>query len=138
MTDAEFEALVGRLETSSQSNPRAYRARVLLLAVFGNAYLTLVLLLLIGLLGACVASIAILKFGGVKLTVVVAAFVWMVLKALWVRIDAPTGTRVTPVQAPQLFAMIQELRAALGAPRFHRVLITDDFNAGVQQTPRLG
>jgi hypothetical protein len=34
--------------------------------------------------------------------------------------------------------MIEALRRSLRAPRFHHVLVTDDFNAGVVQAPRLG
>jgi Zn-dependent protease with chaperone function len=34
--------------------------------------------------------------------------------------------------------LIDGLRRRLNAPRFHHVLITDDFNAGVVQSPRLG
>jgi hypothetical protein len=34
--------------------------------------------------------------------------------------------------------MIEELRRALRSPRFHHVLVTDDFNAAVVQAPRLG
>jgi hypothetical protein len=34
--------------------------------------------------------------------------------------------------------MIEELRRKLRSPRFHHVLVTDDFNAAVVQDPRLG
>lgn len=138
MTDAQFEALVAKLEDRARSNPAAYRFRVLLLALLGNAYLGMVLLVIVALLLASLASITVLKAGGIKLTIVVAAFLWMILKALWVTVDPPRGAEVKARQAPDLFAMIDELRRNLGAPPFHHVLITDDFNAGVVQLPRLG
>lgn len=138
MTDAQFEALVARLEISAKSNPDGYRLRVTLLALLGNVYLGVVLLVLVGLLLASMASIAYLKAGGIKLTIVVGAFLWMILKALWVKVETPKGHEVTRQQAPDLFAMIDDLRRQLDAPRFHHVLITDDFNAGVVQLPRLG
>jgi Zn-dependent protease with chaperone function len=47
-------------------------------------------------------------------------------------------TRLTARQAPGLFAMLEELRARLQAPRVHRVLVTDEFNAAVLRVPRLG
>jgi hypothetical protein len=65
----------------------------------------------------------------VKIAVVMAAFLWVVLKALWLRLSPPQGTEIKPREAPELFAMIEELRRALRSPRFHHVLVTDDFNA---------
>jgi Zn-dependent protease with chaperone function len=45
---------------------------------------------------------------------------------------------LSAASSPDLFAMIEALRRQLGAPRFHHVLLTDDFNAAVVQSPRLG
>lgn len=138
MSDEEFAVLVGRLEQQARRNPARYKTRVLLMALLGNAYLGLMLLLIAACLLAALASIAMLKAAGAKIALVVGVFLWMVLKALWVRIPPPEGAEVTARQAPELFAMIEELRRALGAGRFHHVLVTDDFNAGVVQAPRLG
>jgi Zn-dependent protease with chaperone function len=115
-----------------------YRTRVLLLALLGNAYLALVLLLIAVLLAGAAVSVVWLKAAGAKIALVVGLFLWLVLKALWIRLRPPQGTEVTEKEAPQLFAMIEELRSELRAPRFHHVLVTDDFNAGVVQDPRLG
>lgn len=138
MTNDEFDSMVAKLEHQARQNPESYRFKVLLLAMLGNAYLFVMLLLLIALFIASLASIAILKALGVKLVIVIGVFLWMIIKALWVKIAPPVGTEVKPHQAPELFAMIQELRRALRSPPFHHVLITDDFNAGVVQSPRLG
>jgi Zn-dependent protease with chaperone function len=138
MTNEQFDALVGRLEEQARRNPSGYEFRVLLLALLGDAYLGAILLLIVALLAGLVASIAVFKALAVKLIIVVGIFLWMILKALWVRIEPPEGTDVKAGQAPELFRMIGELRHRLGAPRFHHVLITDDFNAGVVQSPRLG
>jgi Zn-dependent protease with chaperone function len=138
VTNEEFEALVGRLEEAARRNPGGYKTRVVLMALLGNAYLGIMLLLIAALLLAAIVSIAWLKGAGVKIAFVVGVFLWMVLKALWVRLEPPQGMEVTAREAPQLFAMIEELRRALRAPRFHHVLVTDDFNAGVVQAPRLG
>ncbi len=138
MTNEEFEALVGRLESEAKRNPGGYKARVVLIALLGNAYLGLMLLAVTALLLAAIVSIAWLKGAGVKIAIVVGVFLWMVLKALWIRLEPPQGSEVTAGDAPELFAMIDELRCALRAPRFHHVLVTDDFNAGVVQAPRLG
>lgn len=138
MTNDQFEALVGRLEQQAQTNPRGYQFKVLMLALFGNAYLAAVLLVLVVVLLALVASVAVLKALALKLILIFGFFLWMVLKAMWVKIDPPTGVEIDARQAPELFAMVDALRRELGAPRFHHVLVTDEFNAGVVQTPRLG
>ena len=138
MTNEEFEALVGRLEGEAKRNPGGYKTRVVLMALLGNAYLGLMLLVITALLVAAIVSIAWLKGAGVKIALVVGVFLWMVLKALWIRLEPPQGSEVKADDAPELFAMIEELRRALHAPRFHHVLVTDDFNAGVVQAPRLG
>lgn len=138
MTHEQFEALVGRLETGARANPAAYQRRVLLLALLGNAYLGAIVALLVCLLLFAAASVLWLKALGAKLALVVGGFLWLVGKALWLRIEPPHGTLVTAREVPELFAVIEELRRKLRAPRFHRVLLTDEFNAGVVQAPRLG
>lgn len=138
MTDEQFCALVGRLEGEARANPGAYRFRVLMLALFGNVYCGVILTIVLALFLVLVASIAFLKLIALKLIVPVGFFLWMIVKALWIKMEAPSGTELDAAQAPELFATIDELRRQLGAPQFHHVLITDDFNAGVVQSPRLG
>jgi Zn-dependent protease with chaperone function len=111
---------------------------VLLLALLGNAYLGAVLLLIVALLAGLLVSMAVLKAIALKLIIVVSVFLWAILKAMLVKIEPPEGAEIRIGQAPALFAMIDELRRQLGASSFHHVLITDDFNAGVVQSPRLG
>jgi Zn-dependent protease with chaperone function len=59
-------------------------------------------------------------------------------RALWVRSEQLTGVRITRADAPGLFDEVEAIRRTLRAPRVHRVLLTDDYNAGVVQQPRLG
>jgi Zn-dependent protease with chaperone function len=139
MTDEQFDILVGKLEEQARRDPAGYRFKVLLLALFGNAYLGAMLLLIVALLVGLVLSIKMLNALALKLIFVVGLFLSMVLNALWnIRIEPPQGVEIRAGQAPELFAMIGGLRRRLGAPRFHHVLITDEFNAGVAQSPRLG
>jgi Zn-dependent protease with chaperone function len=138
MTDQEFEALVARLDQQARQHPAAYRLKVILLAYLGYAYVALVLLVAGLLFFASVASALYLKFIAIKLAVVFGGFFWVVVAAMWVRVEPPQGRRITREAAPELFEVIDKLRRALRAPRFHEVLITDDFNAAVAQTPRLG
>jgi Zn-dependent protease with chaperone function len=138
MTNEEFESLVRRLDAEAKRNPAGYRTRVLLMALLGNVYLGVVLLFIGVLFLIAAVSVVWLKAAGVKIAVVMAVFLWMVLKALWVKLTPPQGTEITARDAPALFSMIEELRRALRSPRFHHVLVTDDFNAAVAQAPRLG
>jgi Zn-dependent protease with chaperone function len=138
VTDEEFAALVGRLDQQAKRNPAGYRTRVLLMALLGNAYLAVMLVLLALLVVAAAISVVWLKAAGLKIAIVLAVFLWLVVRALWVGLPPPQGTEIAPRDAPELFGMIEELRRALRSPRFHHVLVTDDFNAAVVQAPRLG
>lgn len=138
MTHEQFRALVDGLESEARRNPGGYRAKVLMLALLGNAYLGAIVALLGLLFILLLASILWLKALGVKLALVVGAFLWLIGRALWLRIEPPHGTEVTAREALALFAMIEGLRRELRAPQFHHVLVTDEFNAGVVQAPRLG
>jgi len=138
MTNEQFHSLVFQLEEQASRDPSAYKLRVVLLALLGNAYLGMMLLLIFILFAALLASIVVLKALGVKLALVVGFFLWMIVKALHVKIAPPRGMELRAKDAPELFAMIADLRRRLGAPAFHHVLVTDDFNAGVVQAPRLG
>lgn len=138
MTDADFEALVGRLDQQAQRSPAAYRLKVILLAYAGYAYVALILAFAGVLFLASLATLPYLKLFAVKIALVFGVFFWVVASAMWVRLEPPQGRRVTRKEAPELFALIDRLQRSLRAPRFHEVLITEDFNAAVVQTPRLG
>jgi Zn-dependent protease with chaperone function len=138
MTDNQFEALVARLETQAIRAPRSYQFKVLALALLGNAYLGLMIFIVSALLVVLMISVTVLKAFAIKLILVVGFFLWLIIKALWIRIEPPTGMTISADEAPQLFAMIEDLRKQLRAPRFHHVLIIDELNAAVVQSPRLG
>src|SRR5262245_39731880 len=110
MKNEEFESLVSRLEAEAKRNPASYGTRVLLMALLGNAYLGVMLLVIVVLFLIAAVSVVWLKAAGVKIAIVMAVFLWMVLKALWVRLAPPQGTEITAREAPALFAMIEELR----------------------------
>jgi Zn-dependent protease with chaperone function len=138
MNQEQFERRVAIFESAALRNPRAYKFRVFLLALLGYGYLGTVLLLLLALLVGAVLSVVALKFVALKVVIVLAGFIGLLLRAMWVEISAPHGLPIKVDEAPALFARIEELRKELRAPRFHRVLVTDEFNAGVVQVPRLG
>jgi Zn-dependent protease with chaperone function len=138
MDQAQFEALVQRMERFASRAPGAYRWWVFALAVFGY---TLLLMLVIGLL----LLLALLAFGlrhaawlSVKLGLLVGALLLVVLRSLWVRLEPPSGEPLGRQEAPAFFALLDRLVSRLHTARVHCVLITEDFNAAVMQLPRLG
>jgi Zn-dependent protease with chaperone function len=79
-----------------------------------------------------------LSGGIIKLAIPLIALAYTVLRALWVRWPDPEGIPLTPSQAPKLFAEVEAIRARLRAPKVHRILIDDRFNAAMEQRPLLG
>jgi Zn-dependent protease with chaperone function len=73
-----------------------------------------------------------------KLGIPLLILVWIILRALWVRLQPPDGLPMTREQAPLLFETIAAIRRQTRGPRTHQVVVTDDFNAAVTQIPRLG
>ena len=138
MTDEAFEALVSRLERDARRSPARYQWKVVGLALLGNAYLAgVVALLALGVFAALAAS-AVFDAALTMVAVMIVAALVPLLRSLWVRLEAPRGTALSWHDSPELFESIERLRCAMRAPRFHRVLITDEFNASVMQMPRLG
>ena len=125
MTREGFDVLVRKLENFSTKHPRLYIARIVGLVVLAYGYLLLILigsfvlaLLMIAMVirvpaTAKLAFIGLIAFGGIF---------WAVLRGLWVKLTPPTGHEITREQAPELFALLDELRAALDCRPFHKVL----------------
>ena len=126
-------ALIERLEAFARERPRSYRARVTALALFGLGYRVLLGLLMfavpIALTGAMYPSSWLLFFVVVGL---------LVFGLTWFGRSGIKGERVTPADAPELFAALDALRRKLRAPRVHEVVLDEEFNAGAAQVPRLG
>lgn len=141
MTEKRFEQLVRELEGYAKSHPAQYKLNVALLAFAGYAYVLAVLSIVIGLTIGCFilmknssgAHVLLFKVG---LGLIVLATV--IVRALWVRLEPPTGIELQREHAPRLFLLIDKIRNALGTPAFHHVLIVNDLNAAVVQVPRIG
>lgn len=136
-----FDELVTKLETFAQKHPGSYRLRVGLFAALGYAYIFLVLAGLIGLVALLVLFIVYSRHANsliVKLVILLLVPAGLIVRSLWVTFPPPQGIRLTRAQVPHLFALVEELTAKLQAPRFHTILLVQDFNAAVVQTPRLG
>jgi Zn-dependent protease with chaperone function len=138
MDDAQFETLVSRMESLQKRAPSAYKTFVLALAALGYAYLISIVLILLALTVGALWLMRASPVAGAKIALVVFALLWIVLKSLWVRLDPPVGEQLTRRDSPELFKVLDQLRAQLRAPRLHAVLVTADFNASISQVPRLG
>ncbi len=141
ITQEQFDALVGKLEDFSKSNPKNYRLRVALWATLGYAYIFLVLAGLLALIGLVVLFIFYSnRINGyiIKLAILLLVPAWVIVRSLWVTFPPPQGLKVNRRQVPHLFALVDELTTKLQAPRFHNILLNQQFNAGVVQIPRLG
>jgi Zn-dependent protease with chaperone function len=152
MENAQFEAMVQRLESESARAPRTYLVKVTLLAALGFAILALLvgiaasgLLLLVGIALAMVLKggamwLWLLKLG--KLGLLLAIPLWLLVKssvqALFTRLPQPQGREITRQDAPALYAALDDMQRRLEGPRFHHVLIDDEMNAAVVQRPAFG
>jgi Zn-dependent protease with chaperone function len=139
ITQEQFDELVGRLERDAERNPGLYKLKLGAFATLGYAYIATVLLGLLGVAGAIVAAIVVGK-GAIlfKLVIPLVVLMGLVVKSLWVKLEAPHGMRLARRDQPRLFAAIEEIRRAAKAPRAHEVLLTNDLNAAIVQVPRLG
>jgi Zn-dependent protease with chaperone function len=138
-----FERLVHEAESLIRSHPKRYRAKLAALAVLGYGVIFGLLGLLIALSFGCVWLIiishsAILFLLKSKLIIALPVLIWVILKSLWVHIPAPVGYELKRKDFPALFADIDNLCHQLNTAKIEQVLLTDEFNAAITQTPRLG
>jgi Zn-dependent protease with chaperone function len=138
VNEERWQALVRRLEPLARANPSAYRRKVVLLAALGYAYIATLLLLLVAGAGLVVYLAIIGPLILLKLLIPIAALVWVVGRSLWVTFTPPDGVRLKRGDVPELFRMLDEVRATVRGPKLHQVLVDDDANAGIVQVPRLG
>jgi Zn-dependent protease with chaperone function len=136
-----FSPLVEKLERFSQDNPEQYRLRVALLAILGYAYIFLVLAGLMALIGALIFFMVFsnrISAAVIKASIFLLLIIWVIVQSLWVTFPKPEGQPLSRQQVPQLFDLVDELTTSLQAPRFHKILLNEEFNAAVIQVPRLG
>lgn len=141
MTQEQFDALVAQLEDEAERNPGLYRLRLGALASLGYVYIIGILVALIGAVAGLGYAVVALGSGGaafVKIAIPILILAGVVLKALWVRLEPPTGFVMKPAERRRLFQTIEEVRKAAKAPKVHVVLLTNELNAAVVQVPRLG
>src|SRR5215510_14367210 len=141
MDPAAYNRLVKSLEASARVHPNQLRRSALAFVALGYAYVGAVL---IGVLGAGLGILFLMveaakgNILGVKAGFALLVLAWIIVKSLWVSLPRPEGAALDPGSAPVLERRLEEIRAALRAPKPHDVLLTMDFNAAVFQRPRFG
>lgn len=139
MDQATFRTLVTALEVEARRDPGALRRRVYGVVALGYAYVLGILVLVIGgalaLLAFMIATKSIMPWKFLAALLVLAG---LIARALWVKVTPPTGLPIPRTDAPILHDRVEEIRAALRAPRPNAILLTEEFNASVSQVPRLG
>ena len=139
ITQQEFDDLVDRLEREAERAPGLYRLKLGAFATLGYFYILGILVLLLGAAAAVVGAIIAGKTAILlKLVIPLVVLMGLVLKSLWVKLEAPKGLSLGRREHPQLFETIEGVRRAARAPTAHQVLLTNDLNAAIVQVPRLG
>ena len=139
MTPERFEKVAARFERFAASWPRLYRWTLALVGAAGLGFVGFWLLLSAALLLAVVAGlVARPNFALIKIGIPVALLCWTLVKATWVRFDRPEGIPLSRADAPAAWAELDRLRKLGRLPRVHRLLVDDQLNAAMAQTPRLG
>ncbi|WP_016949070.1 M48 family metallopeptidase [Anabaena sp. PCC 7108] len=141
LNQEEFDTLVTSLQQYAQQQPGSYKLRVGLLALLGYGYiffsLVLMLLVFVGLLALAFYTKT-LNSVVLKLALVLLVPIFVVLRSLWVTFPEPQGLKLQRQEATYLFNLVDKLTTKLKSPKFHHILLTDEFNAAVVQIPRLG
>src|SRR6185369_8855238 len=135
ISDSENRAK--RLEKFAALQPGQYRFNVICLALLGYLYIFAVLA---GILAALVGVVYLgfhkhFKYVSFKLALPLLGLAYLVIKSLFIRIPAPEGTSLDRSGADNLWRDIERLQRQLKSPKVHRVLLTNEFNAGVVQVP---
>ena len=140
MDQADFVHLVRLSEHASADNSRAYRRSVAAFAALGYAWVLGCGLLAAGLVLWVLPQLlqGRFKFWMLWLLIAAVGLLWVSLRALWVRLDAPGGVEITSTQAPELFDALERIRRKIKGPPLHKVWLNDEFNASIQQLPRWG
>ena len=137
MEEKDFVALVDQLEGYAGDNPGAYKLRIALLAALGYAFLIGIVLVVL-LLVLAVIFYAGLNWLILKILLIPLGVAGIVLRSLWVEFPEPDGHELHYEDAPRLFDLAKSTREATQGPRLHKILLTDEFNAGIVQRPLLG
>lgn len=142
-TKDKFKQLVQYAENQAKNSPNLYKLYVLSFTVFGYlmmfSMVSLIALSVSSLLNYSLSlaslSFPILTNNTFILSMVLVA---MLIRILFVRVDAPKGYVLDPQRNSELFKYIGALRKQLKLPKVHQVIVDSEFNAAMVQHPRFG
>lgn len=142
-SNSQFQKLILQAEDDLKKNQSHYKRRLFLYSLLGYGVilglLGIVVFLLAGTIGLAIYSTAfLLLLLKKKLILPLIVVLWVLIRSLWVRIQSPQGYNVDRTQCPALFAELDQLRTQLKTPPIHKVILTPELNAGIQQTPKWG
>lgn len=140
---ARFNELAARAQQELENDAEGYKRRIRALALLGYLVLALLIGTLVFLVGgsawlAMVSPAIFLLIVKKKLVFLLGFLVYVIVRALWIRISPPEGRELVREDAPRLFDVIDDLAQRLDTARIHRVIIDEDINASMHQAPRLG
>jgi hypothetical protein len=141
MTREVFAEMVQKLEATAVKDPVGYRRKVGLLAALGYGYILLMLAGVLGIIGLIIVVIIWSRRANgaeIKILLILGLFAAAILRALYIKFEKPEGIPLSSTDAAPLLQSVNRLTDALNAPRFHHVLLVDEFNAAVVQHPKLG
>lgn len=144
--------LVRRLQGEAARSRRFYDLKVLSLLALGYAYVVGMLLLLVLPIPIVVAGLFYVPGEIARLLLLLGKLWWIVLpglalyfgfigstvKAITARVPEPNGEILERAAAPELFDFIDKACRHSRTRAPSKVLITDEFNAGVVTLPRFG
>ncbi|MGX9727742.1 MAG: M48 family metallopeptidase [Candidatus Electronema sp. VV] len=144
MTDERFAAIVSEADELARTQPARYQRKMWCLILLGDLYLAAIAVVLLALQAGALCMIV--RDAGspgwqtaLGIPVLIWA-VWLTRKLLLMQggRKPEVGLPLARQQAPELFALIDTLCCQADAPPLRQALITEAFNAGVEQLPRLG
>jgi Zn-dependent protease with chaperone function len=142
MDRGRFDDLVDSIEMRFADRPVALASHTWLWLLLGYAVVILLTCLLIG--GGVAIFVAGTFWPGVGIALVIVGGVLITFGlgqvGALILVDSfePQGRMLRDDEAPELHKLIALLRRDLDCPKIHQILLTEDFNAAVVQTPRLG
>ncbi len=129
-------------EPANDGRQRPAHWRLALVILEGYIYLALIVGIFLAASGFLVWGVLtrrpFIAIVAILVGVPVAATTARALRSLWVLFPEPRGIRVSQDFGSQLYRDVQEIAGRVGAPRVHRILVTDVPNASALQIPRAG
>jgi Zn-dependent protease with chaperone function len=140
---AEHIALVRKYQQQASSDPLGFRRRVAWFAWLGCFALPAAALFICAI-GACLIALGIIGrhmtsfWLGVSICLANIIPTYQIFKALALQLDAPDGVILTQQNHPEIFELVETVRAQLNAPKIDAVYLTTELNAAAVQRPVRG